>query len=258
MASKAQITAFINLIAPSVQMMCKQRGWGVPSAIIAQAGKESAWGTSGLWKKAYNLCGQKWVSGNTRGYVEMNTKEQRKDGSYYTVLAKFVKYSDVYDGIIGYAEFVEKYKRYKLVMASKDYIEYANQLQNCGWATSLTYASSIISLVQTYGLTVYDTGNITNVIQPTDKTKFYCPGQTYTTQVNLYIRDTANGNKIKFDGLTKNAKENAYFDNYGYSILRNNTKVTCKEVKEVAGAVWIRIPSGWVCAINNKNEIYIK
>lgn len=156
MASKSDVNAFVNLIAPSVIALCKEFGWGVPSAIIAQAGKESAWGTSGLWKKAYNLCGQKWASSQNRGFVEMKTKEQLKNGTYITITAKFTKYNDVADGIRGYFEFIEKYKRYVPVKNAKTYSEYAIQLKACGWATSISYAQSIISLVETYNLTRYD------------------------------------------------------------------------------------------------------
>lgn len=172
MATKAQINDFVNLIAPSVLSLCKEFGWGVPSAIIAQAGKETGWGTSGLWKSAYNLCGQKWVVGQSRGYVEMKTKEQRPDGSYITIIAKFIKYSDVTDGIRGYFEFIEKYKRYVPVIQSKTYTEYALKLKSCGWATSITYAQSIISLVETYNLTRFDGADVTSPAPVPKKTIF--------------------------------------------------------------------------------------
>lgn len=85
----------------------------------------------------------------------------------------------------------------------------------------------------------------------------YQVGKIYTLYANLYVRNSANGDKIKMDSLTENAKMNAYFDNEGYSILKSSTKVTCKEIKEIDKTIWIRIPSGWVCA-KKGDKIYIK
>lgn len=85
----------------------------------------------------------------------------------------------------------------------------------------------------------------------------YEVGKTYTTNNNLYVRNDANGEKLKYDALTVDAKKNATYDNYGCAILRSGTKVTCKEVKKLATSTWIRIPSGWICAKNISNT-YIK
>ena len=68
MATAQQVQNFIETIAPIVQKKCKEHGWGVPSAIIGQAGLESAWGTSGLAKTCSNLFGMKWKEGCGTGY----------------------------------------------------------------------------------------------------------------------------------------------------------------------------------------------
>lgn len=254
MATQSDVNNFIQTIAPSVILKCQEHGWGVPSAIIAQAGIESAWGTSGLWKTCFNGWGMKWVNGCGCNYKEYSTKEQKPDGTYYTVVAKFRKYPDVASGINGYFQFIESYKRYRAVMESKNYTEYATQLKQCGWATSINYTNTIINTVKKYNLTIYDSGNVPEVI--TDKTRFYCPTVTYTTQVDLYIRDNADGNKIKYDCITQNAKANSKFDAQGYAILLKGSRVTCKEVIGLDTSVWLKIPSGYVCAING-NKVYV-
>ena len=156
MATTQQVNDFIKTLALAVQEQCKRHGWGIPSAIIAQAGLESAWGTSGLSKTCYNYWGMKWVKGCGADYKEYKTKEQKSDGTYYTITAKFRKWSSVSDGIDGYFNFIESYKRYIPVQQSTNYIEYANMLKSCGWATSLQYAVNIQNTVKKHNLTVYD------------------------------------------------------------------------------------------------------
>lgn len=85
----------------------------------------------------------------------------------------------------------------------------------------------------------------------------YSVGKVYTLQSNMYVRDQAAGTKLKYDALTVDGKKNGYFDEYGDAILKKGTKVTCKEVKQIKEATWIRIPSGWVCA-RGTQKVYIE
>lgn len=255
MATQKQIDDFINLIAPSVVYTCSLKGWGVPSAIIAQAGLESAWGTSGLWKTCFNGWGMKWKEGCRTDYKEYKTKEQRADGSYYEIVARFRKYPDVLSGIKGYFNFIESYPRYKPLFTCKTYTEYANTIRACGWATSLNYANNIINTVNKYNLTRFDKGPVVP-ISSTSRVP-YIIGNTYTTESDLYIRDKANGNKIKFECITLDAKAHSKFDDLGYAILKAGTRVTCKNFVVLDNSTWVQIPSGWICA-KNKSKIYVK
>lgn len=253
MATLAQINAFIDLFAPIVIVKCKEHGWGVPSAIIAQAGKESNWGLSGLSSTCFNYWGMKWREGCGCGYKEYKTKEQRTDGSYYEIVAKFRKYDNVEDGIEGYFKFIESYKRYVPVMQSKDYNSYAKQIKNCGWATSITYAESLIKYVRQYGLDKYD--SIKEI--PKAEVKYgYEIGRTYILLSNMYIRIAPNGDHVDYLSMTTNAQLNGYTDDNGYSVLKEGTKITCKDVTKIDNDIWMRIPSGWVCALKD-NKIYI-
>lgn len=85
----------------------------------------------------------------------------------------------------------------------------------------------------------------------------YIVGKTYITTENLYIRTEPNGIKKAFDLLTKNAKSHAYRDVADCAILRKGTKVTCQKVVESNGSTWIKIPSGYICAIRN-GSVYVK
>lgn len=249
MATQAQVELFINLIAVPVINICKEKGWGVPSAIIAQAGLESAWGTSGLWKTCYNGWGMKWVSSCGTDYKTYSTKEQRPDGSYYTIQAKFRKYPDATSGIRGYFDFIESYKRYAPLKLCKNYVDFANTIHACSWATSLNYSKNIINTVQKYNLTRFDGVQI--------RTNEYSVGGTYTLTSDLYIRTAPDGEKIKSDSLTEDAYKKSKFDEYGNAILTKGARVTCKEIKQLDTSTWVRIPSGWICA-KSKDKRYIQ
>jgi len=83
-------------------------------------------------------------------------------------------------------------------------------------------------------------------------------GRNYTLQANMYVRESANGKKKRFTKLTVNAKSNGYADTEGYGILKKGTVVTCKDIQEKDGGVWIKIPSGWVCGIGTDGKVYAK
>ena len=84
-------------------------------------------------------------------------------------------------------------------------------------------------------------------------------GSNYTLQENMNVRDAAGGNKKKYTQLTINAKSHAVKQVDGSAVLAKGTVVTCKDVKELGdGSTWIKIPSGWVCAVSASGYKYIK
>lgn len=83
-------------------------------------------------------------------------------------------------------------------------------------------------------------------------------GHNYILQNDMYIRDAAKGNKKPYLQLTTNARSHAKKDEEGNGILKKGTVVTCKDIQEKDGGTWIKIPSGWVCAIGASGKIYIR
>lgn len=83
----------------------------------------------------------------------------------------------------------------------------------------------------------------------------YTIGKTYKTRVDhLHVRCSVWGQIKEYAQLTADGMRNAYSD----GCLKKGTAVTVKEVKkDDAGATWVRIPSGWVCAITAKGEVYL-
>ena len=83
----------------------------------------------------------------------------------------------------------------------------------------------------------------------------YLIGKTYTTRVDhLHVRFSVWGQIKEHAQLTRDGMKHAYSD----GCLKKGTTVTVKEIKkDVSGATWVRIPSGWICAITSRGEIYL-
>lgn len=83
----------------------------------------------------------------------------------------------------------------------------------------------------------------------------YLIGKTYTTRVDhLHVRYSVWGRIKEHSQLTRDGMKHAYSD----GCLKKGTAVTVKEIKnDDAGATWVRIPSGWICAITSKGDIYV-
>jgi len=142
----------------------------LPSLTVAQAILESGWGKSGLAKECHNYFGMKWVEGCGCKYKAYPTNEQRSDGTYYTITAKFRKYSNLSRGIKGYYEFLQ-YPRYKALKNVTDYRLACKLIRDCGWATSLSYTELLISLIEQYDLTRFDKKVITKTATAKKKSK---------------------------------------------------------------------------------------
>lgn len=83
----------------------------------------------------------------------------------------------------------------------------------------------------------------------------YSIGKTYTTRVDhLHVRYSVWGQIKEYAQLTADGMKHAYSD----GCLKKGTTVTVKDVKkDEAGATWVKIPSGWICAITSRGEIYL-
>lgn len=145
---------FIKTIATSAQKDWKLHKI-LPSLIIAQAILESAWGKSGLTKKANNLFGMKSSASWKGNIYNMRTAEQKKDGTVYYVNAPFRAY-DTWDDCIYDHGVLLKSKRYAKVHGETDYQKACCYIREAGYATDINYTSKLISLISMYKLYQYD------------------------------------------------------------------------------------------------------
>ena len=83
----------------------------------------------------------------------------------------------------------------------------------------------------------------------------YLIGKSYTTRVDhLHVRYSVWGKIKEYAQLTRDGMKHAYSD----GCLKKGTSVTVKEIKkDDSGATWVRIPSGWICAITAKGDVYL-
>lgn len=155
---------FIEYVGKIANEDWKERRIMLPSVVVAQAVKESARGTSELAQKANALFGIKKNSWTGRTYIKAAT-EQRPDGSYYTVdNTEWRAYDSWKQSIIDHNDYIAtrsmdggKTLRYAPVIGCGDYREACLYLQECGYATSLTYAESLIrDYIEKYDLTRFD------------------------------------------------------------------------------------------------------
>lgn len=101
------------------------------------------------------------------------------------------------------------------------------------------------------------------VLRPINQAKLglnsnrYTVGKTYTTQVDLKVRDGAgtdkrqkNRNELSADGQ-KHALIGAK------ACLKSGTRVTVQEIKNIGNDIWIKIPSGWIAGYYS-GKVYVK
>ena len=117
-----------------------------PIAVTSQACIESNYGRSTLSKNHHNYFGLKsgkYWKGDT---VTYKTKEEYVKGQLTTIYAEFRAYNSMEDGVKGYYEFVDT-KRYENLKGITDPVLYAKRIREDGYATSYSYVSTMISVM---------------------------------------------------------------------------------------------------------------
>lgn len=245
---------FINKIAPLVIAENNRTGKKLfPSVVIAQAICETGWGKSKMMMKANAIFGIK-ATASWKGKVYNSKTQECYDGVNYTeITASFRAYDCLADSIEDYFKLILGLARYQKALNRNTPLECIQGIKNGGYATSPLYVETIMTLIRQNNLTKYDVEDVEN---PVDLPR-YIIGRTYTTQVALNVRTGAGTNyRIKkFLELTADGKKHAY--NQTNAVLRPNTKVTCKDIIVDGEEIWLKIPSGFICAYYH-GKIYIK
>ena len=149
---------FINQIAPHIQAWRDFLGYGVASAIIAQACLESAFGRSNKARNYNNFFGLKYKENRidcNNGYFTDTSSEQLPDGTYIKITTNWYSFPDMHEGVHGYFEFVN-IPRYAAIKKATDPETYLSILKDGGYATSIDYIGNCMTLVNRYDLTQYD------------------------------------------------------------------------------------------------------
>ena len=148
---------FINQIAPLIQKHAPKYDIRVCSPIIAQACAESKYGQSGL-AKYFNLFGLKAGTKWQGPIVAMKTKEEYVNGVLTEITDNFRVYSSMENGVIGFFEFLGS-ARYQNLKGITDPKLFCETIKADGYATSTTYVTTLMGVIQSYTLTKYDPVN---------------------------------------------------------------------------------------------------
>ena len=138
----------------------------LPSLTIAQAILESGWGKSELAQKANALFGIKAGTSWKGQRMDKKTAEHI-DGEQVEITAAFRAYASWEESIADHGAFLRG-SRYKAVQGERDYKKACRAVHTAGYATDPGYANSLIKLVEQYGLTAWDAGEITHVVKQGD------------------------------------------------------------------------------------------
>lgn len=143
-AANSKVNEFINELAPIVVNEYNRRlkkGEKVlfPSTVLAMAACESGWNL-----EAATLFG---IKGDG---VELNTQEYI-DGAYVDIKDSFLKFPNITAAVIGLYDLVQ-WNHYDKATSANNYIDECNNLQEAGYATSPTYAETLINITNDFDL----------------------------------------------------------------------------------------------------------
>lgn len=142
--ANSKVNEFINELAPIVvneynRRLRKCEKVLFPSTVLAMAACESGWNL-----EAATLFG---IKGDG---VELNTQEYI-DGSYVDIKDSFLKFPNITAAVIGLYDLVQ-WNRYDKATSANNYIAECNNLQEAGYATSPTYAETLINITNDFDL----------------------------------------------------------------------------------------------------------
>ena len=123
------------------------------SLTAAQAFIESNKGNSGLTVQCNNLFG---IKGQYNGQSKKFWTTEYYNGVKTKVLADFRKYPSWAESIADHSGLFNRLARYKNLRNCKSYREACINVQNDGYATSPTYAQTLINTIEKYKLYLWD------------------------------------------------------------------------------------------------------
>lgn len=195
---------FIKEIAPIVQRLTAKYGYGVNSAIIAQACIESAYGTS-TKAKHHNYFGLKYRGSRvtcSSGFFEDGSSEETKGGKLVKIVAKWYGFESMEKGVEGYLQFIG-IQNYAEARKQKEPYKYLQALKSAGYATSSAYVANNMSVIEKWNLENYDAKGVDDL--------------KINKMISDYNHESRSGQAIKYIVLhytgnrTDNAKNNANY-----------------------------------------------
>lgn len=154
-------TAFICKIAKAAGTLFSDSGI-LTSVVIAQAILESGWGKSELAKKANNFLGlNNYNDEVTKIYGTYSIDDAPQDDGKGNVTyhkENFCKFNSLRECLVCLHRWYTMRSYYKCIINDSDYRSVCNKLQG-HYATDSHYADKLITIIEKYNLTPYDTVN---------------------------------------------------------------------------------------------------
>ena len=160
MATIQEVQSFVAKIAPYAQKAYKELGKVKPSVCIGMACVECGYGTARSVKH-HSYLGHKVGSGKTATkywggrFFTSKTSEEYTKGVHTIIQSAFRAFDSMEQCVFNYYELLNT-SLYSKVLASSDYKTQMQQIKACGYMTSSTEVSSVLSIISQYGLTKYD------------------------------------------------------------------------------------------------------
>jgi flagellar protein FlgJ len=131
-----------NWISPIAKIVGAQ--YGIPwQAMCVQTAVETGWGKSSLFSKYNNFGGVKYAGSGAPSKVNMKTGEVF-NGQATTINADFASWPTPYDGMIGYANFFHRNKRYaEALKYPNDPFRFIEEIKKAGYATAPNYVATL-------------------------------------------------------------------------------------------------------------------
>ena len=149
----------VALLAQKEVLLRKNNGrnWSLPSVCIAQSILETGWGKSSIMAKANAYFGIK--SGrNWKGPVySTKTKEWYNGVDATNITDTFRAYATLEDSIKDYFALICEYGRYAKACNTMDARQCVQGIKDGGYSTYPTYVNEVMTLINSYNLTKYDT-----------------------------------------------------------------------------------------------------
>lgn len=226
---KEQALEFIDMLAPIAQKAFNNIGKILPSICIAMAIVESNCGQSSIMKKNNALLGQKVGTGKTAKkywsgkFFVSRTKEEYTVGTHTIIKSAFRAYDSVEQCVFNYYELLNT-SLYKKVVSNVDYKTQMQQIKDCGYMTSSTEVSSVISIIEKYNLTIYDIKNDSKSDNENDNEN-YNENDNNVTVYTVKKNDTLWGIASKYYGYGIKWRIIYDYNNLSSTILRVGQKL---------------------------------
>ena len=172
---------FIPKVAPIIQKINSEFGDKLyNSVVIAQAILETGFGSSSLMMKANAIFGIKATKSWKGKVYNSKTKECYDGVSMTDVQACFRAYDSLDDSVRDYFKLITGSKRYEGALNQISAFECIKAIKNGGYATDPKYVDSVMKLITTNNLTVYDKQvPVNNTVNNVNNVTSY---NTYTVQ----------------------------------------------------------------------------